>query len=137
MRRSFHTDSEPSEVPGVGVFRHLSPAFDVVDAQGQPVVRLVDDMTIEADLASAPGLPGYRVLCDDAQATRGVGPADSTGKSLVTCWPGGSAASVSIDRPRNPGENTPIVCLIPVTGTALAASFRRATGVDSPVWNGI
>ena len=36
VRRSFHTDSEPSVVPGVGVFRHLSPAFDVVDADGRP-----------------------------------------------------------------------------------------------------
>lgn len=74
MRRSFHTDSEPSEVPGVGVFRHLSPAFDVVDAQGHPVARLVDDITIQADLASVPGLPGhrgwYRVLCDDARLLR-------------------------------------------------------------------
>ncbi len=74
VRRSFHTDSEPSEVPGVGVFRHLSPAFDVVDAHGHPVARLVDDITIEADLASAPGVPGhrgwYRVLCDDARLLR-------------------------------------------------------------------
>jgi len=74
VRRSFHTDSEPSEVPGVGVFRHLSPAFDVIDAHGHPVARLVDDITIEADLASAPGLPGhrgwYRVLCDDSRLLR-------------------------------------------------------------------
>jgi hypothetical protein len=74
VRRSFHTDSEPSEVPGVGVFRHLSPAFDVVDAQGHPVARLVDDITIQADLASVPGLAGhrgwYRVLCDDSRLLR-------------------------------------------------------------------
>ena len=74
VRRSFHTDSEPSEVPGVGVFRHLSPAFDVVDALGHPVARLVDDITIQTDLAAVPGLPGhrgwYRVLCDDARLLR-------------------------------------------------------------------
>ena len=58
VRRSFHTDSEPSVVPGVGVFRHLSPAFDVVDADGRPVARLVDDITIEADLP--PGARGGR-----------------------------------------------------------------------------
>ena len=72
VRRSFHTDSEPSVVPGVGVFRHLSPAFDVVDAHGRPVARLVDDITIEADLT--PGGPGrqgwYRVLSDDARLLR-------------------------------------------------------------------
>ena len=72
VRRSFHTDSEPSVVPGVGVFRHLSPAFDVLDAHGRPVARLVDDITIEADLpAGAPGRRAwYRVLCDDARLLR-------------------------------------------------------------------
>ena len=49
VRRSFHTDSEPAAVPGVGLFRHLSPAFDVVDGHGRPVTRLVDDITIEAE----------------------------------------------------------------------------------------
>lgn len=75
--RSFHTDSEPSPVPGVGVFRHLSPAFDVVDAAGAPVARLVDDITIKADLAPVPGRPSgrghrgwYRVLCDDPRLLR-------------------------------------------------------------------
>jgi hypothetical protein len=74
VRRSFHADSEPSVVPGVGVFRNLSPAFDVVDALGGPVVRLVDDITIESDLVGAPGTPGhrgwFRVLCDDARLLR-------------------------------------------------------------------
>ncbi|SFJ68371.1 amidoligase family protein [Cellulomonas sp. KH9] len=77
VHRSFHTDSEPSAVPGVGVFRHLSPAFDVVDARGEPVARLVDDITIEADLAPVPGSharPGhrgwYRLLSDDARLLR-------------------------------------------------------------------
>lgn len=74
VRRSFHVDSEPSAVPGVGVFRHLSPAFDVVDALGRPVARLVDDITLESDLVSVPGQPGhrgwYRILCDDARLLR-------------------------------------------------------------------
>jgi len=80
VRRSFHTDSEPSAVPGVGVFRHLSPAFDVVDGDGRPVARLVDDVTIEADVAAVPGQAGrparsghrgwYRVLCDDPRLLR-------------------------------------------------------------------
>lgn len=74
VRRSFHGDSEPSTVPGIGVFRHLSPAFDVVDAHARPVARLVDDITIEADLAAVPALPRragwYRILCDDARLLR-------------------------------------------------------------------
>ncbi|MGI5190412.1 amidoligase family protein [Promicromonospora sp. CA-289599] len=73
VHRSFHTDSEPSPVPGVGVFRHLSPAFDVVDSVGAPVGRLVDDITIVSDLAGATtrGHRGwYRVLCDEPRLLR-------------------------------------------------------------------
>ncbi|WP_129782811.1 amidoligase family protein [Promicromonospora panici] len=74
VRRSFHTDSEPSAVPGVGVFRHLSPAFDVVDTDGAPVARLVDDITLVADLAGTTTRSGhrgwYRVLCDEPRLLR-------------------------------------------------------------------
>nr|WP_240897210.1 amidoligase family protein [Kineococcus vitellinus] len=83
VHRSFHTDSEPSKVPGVGLFHHLSPAFDVTDAAGAPLARLVDDITIVADLAPHPGGTGgtartghpghrgwYRVLCDDPRLLR-------------------------------------------------------------------
>lgn len=74
VRRSFHTDSEPSAVPGVGVFRHLSPAFDVVDAAGAPVARLADDITLTADLVGTTTQAGhrgwYRVLCDEPRLLR-------------------------------------------------------------------
>lgn len=77
VRRSFHLDSTPSPVPGIGVFRHLSPAFDVEGPDGGPVARLVDDITIEADVVPAPGsTPArgyrgwYRILCDDARLLR-------------------------------------------------------------------
>lgn len=74
VHRSFHTDSEPSTVPGVGVFRHLSPAFDVVDGAGSPVARLVDDITLTSDLAGTTTRPGhrgwYRVLCDEPRLLR-------------------------------------------------------------------
>ena len=74
VQRSFHTDSEPSTVPGVGVFRHLSPAFDVTDAGGRPVARLVDDITIEAFQVATRTDAGhrgwYRILCDDARLLR-------------------------------------------------------------------
>ncbi|MCP2266901.1 amidoligase family protein [Promicromonospora thailandica] len=74
VHRSFHTDSEPSTVPGIGVFRHLSPAFDVVDGAGAPVARLVDDITIVSDLAGTSTPPGhrgwYRVLCDEPRLLR-------------------------------------------------------------------
>ena len=74
VHRSFHTDSEPSAVPGVGTFRHLSPAFDVVDGTGAPVARLVDDITIVSDLSGTTTRPGhhgwYRVLCDELRLLR-------------------------------------------------------------------
>src|ERR1700674_2141026 len=41
-----------------------------------------------------------------ATGTRGVGPADRTGKSLTTCWPGGTRELLdgSARLPRNPRE---------------------------------
>ncbi len=73
-RRSFHTDSDPAVVPGAGTFRTLSPAFDVTDAGGRPVVRLVDDITIEAFQLAARTPAGhrgwYRILCDDGRLLR-------------------------------------------------------------------
>ncbi len=67
--RTFHRDSEPSAVPGMGSFRHLTPAFAVHGADGAPVCSVVDDVTLVADLdVHAPPLPGwYRVLTDDAR----------------------------------------------------------------------
>ncbi|WP_250447554.1 amidoligase family protein [Actinotalea sp. C106] len=74
VTRSFHMDSEPSAVPGVGVFRHLSPAFDVVDGVGTPVARLADDITLTADLVGTTARPGhrgwYRLLCDEPRLLR-------------------------------------------------------------------
>ena len=40
--------------------------------------------------------------------TRGVGPADSTGKSAVRYWPGGSSARSERARPVNPGDTIPM-----------------------------
>ncbi|MFI6428312.1 amidoligase family protein [Promicromonospora sp. NPDC050880] len=86
VRRSFHTDSEPSAVPGVGVFRHLSPAFDVVDGDGAPVARLVDDITLVADLAGTTTRPGhrgwYRVLCDEPRLLRLIERSTDPGAAL-------------------------------------------------------
>lgn len=88
VRKSFHTDSEPAAVPGIGVFCHLSPAFDVVDADGRPVVRLVDDITIQSDLAAEHGEPGqlgwYRILSDDIRLLRLVERHSTPGAPLAT-----------------------------------------------------
>ncbi|AEE46436.1 amidoligase family protein [Cellulomonas fimi] len=151
--RSFHTDSEPSPVPGVDLFRHLSPAFDVRDASGAPVARLVDDVTIRADLdgTGARGHRGwYRVLSDDARLLRlverhvdpaaplasvldpvaalfGVTADVRTGSARVNDT---SGATVAVVLPLPPGRERPCEVVTPplVTGhrAALAALLGPA-----------
>ncbi|MGF1662712.1 MAG: amidoligase family protein [Kineosporiaceae bacterium] len=67
VRRTFHRDSEPSAVPGMGTFRHLTPGFDVLSAAGDRMCSVVDDVTLVDGLdAHAPPLPGWhRLLTDD------------------------------------------------------------------------
>src|SRR5262245_23268065 len=43
-----------------------------------------------------------------SRGTRGVGPADRTGKSDVRYWPGGSFASDALRRPEKPREMAPM-----------------------------
>ena len=85
VTRTSHTDSEPSLVPGMGHFWHLTPGFSVADAAGRPLASLVDDVTLVADLrreheeaqrTSTPPAPTrpddhqYRVLSDDPRLLR-------------------------------------------------------------------
>ncbi|MDY1003885.1 amidoligase family protein [Curtobacterium sp. CFBP9011] len=74
----FHTDSEPSLVPGMGQFWHLTPGFDVHDAAGALLASFVDDITLVADIRDAArpaGVPStadgwFRVLSDDPRLLR-------------------------------------------------------------------
>lgn len=72
VRRFFHTDSEPSLVPGMDHFIHLTPGFEVLDAAGESLCRLVDDITIRADLN--PQLPPragwFRIVGDEPRLMR-------------------------------------------------------------------
>ncbi|MEV6346292.1 amidoligase family protein [Actinoplanes sp. NPDC051851] len=72
VRPVWHQDSEPSLVPGLGRFLHLTQGFEVRRTDGTPLCTLVDDITLTADLdrrASAP--PGwFRVLTDDRRLLR-------------------------------------------------------------------
>ena len=86
--RFFHTDSEPSLVPGMGHFWHLTPGFTVHDRHGAALASLVDDITIVADLrrdmhgktqaagrhAAGPRREvnehSYRILSDDGRLLR-------------------------------------------------------------------
>ena len=71
VTRFFHTDSEPSLVPGMGHFLHVTPGF-AVSSGGRELCSLVDDITITADLEQrAAPLPGwYRLLTDEPRLLR-------------------------------------------------------------------
>ena len=72
VRRFWHADSEPSLVPGMDHFIHLTPGFEVLDAAGGPLCRLVDDITLRQDLdPGRPARPGwYRLLGDEPRLVR-------------------------------------------------------------------
>lgn len=67
VRRVFQHDSEPALVPGTPVFENLTLGFEVRDARGDLIARLVDDLTLQADLdREADPTPGwFRVVSDD------------------------------------------------------------------------
>ncbi|MGX6606318.1 amidoligase family protein [Micromonosporaceae bacterium Da 78-11] len=69
VRPVWHYDSEPSLVPGLGRFLHLTQGFEVRRADGGPLCTLVDDVTLIAELdPRAPARPGwFRILSDDAR----------------------------------------------------------------------
>ena len=63
----WHHDTEPSLVPGLGQFRHLTQGFEVHRGTGELLCTLVDDVTLLADLDPLAGpTPGWhRILTDD------------------------------------------------------------------------
>jgi Putative amidoligase enzyme len=63
----WHYDSEPSLVPGLGRFVHLTQGFEVRRSTGESLCTLVDDVTLLADLdPRARPVPGWhRLLTDD------------------------------------------------------------------------
>jgi hypothetical protein len=71
-RPVWHHDSEPSLVPGLGRFLHLTQGFEVRTRDGGLLCTLVDDVTLLAGLdrrAAAP--PGwFRILSDDPRLLR-------------------------------------------------------------------
>ncbi|MFG1606918.1 amidoligase family protein [Actinoplanes sp. NPDC049265] len=72
VRPVWHHDSEPSLVPEVGRFRHLTQGFEVRRADGSPLCTLVDDVTLLADVdPRVPPAPGwFRILTDDPRILR-------------------------------------------------------------------
>ena len=72
VRAVWHTDSEPSLVPGLGRFLHLTQGFAVLRPDGSLLATLVDDITLRDGLdVRAAALPGwFRVLSDDPRLLR-------------------------------------------------------------------
>jgi hypothetical protein len=87
VRPVWHHDSEPSLVPGLGRFLHLTQAFEVRRPDGALLCTLADDVTLLAGLdPAAPALPGwFRILTDDRRLLRLL---------AARCDPGGSLAAV-------------------------------------------
>ncbi|MET0414889.1 MAG: amidoligase family protein, partial [Actinoplanes sp.] len=67
IRPVWHHDSEPSLVPGLGRFLHLTRGFEVLRPDGTPLATLVDDVTLLDGLdPRAPAPNGwFRILSDD------------------------------------------------------------------------
>jgi len=86
VRPVWHHDSEPSLVPGLGRFLHLTRGFEVLRGDGGLLCTLVDDVTLLADLdprAAAP--PGwFRILSDDPRLLRLLAANSDPGGALET-----------------------------------------------------
>ncbi len=72
VRPVWHSDSEPSLVPGLGHFLHLTQGFEVDRPDGRLLCALVDDVTLVADLdPRSAAVPGWhRLLTDDGRLLR-------------------------------------------------------------------
>ncbi|MEV4275277.1 amidoligase family protein [Actinoplanes xinjiangensis] len=72
VRPVWHHDSEPSLVPGLGRFLHLTQGFEVRRPGGELLCTLVDDVTLLHGLdPRAPAIPGWhRILTDDTRLLR-------------------------------------------------------------------
>ncbi len=86
VRPVWHHDSQPSLVPGLGRFLHLTQGFEVHRPDGALLCTLVDDVTLIAGLdprAAAP--PGwFRILSDDPRLLRLLAAHSDPGGDLPT-----------------------------------------------------
>ncbi len=93
VRPVWHSDSEPSLVPGLGRFLHLTQGFEVRRPDGAPLCTLVDDITLLAGLdpraAAAPGW--FRVLTDDARLLRLLARHSDPGGTIDTALAGAAS----------------------------------------------
>jgi hypothetical protein len=86
VRPVWHHDSEPSLVPGLGRFLHLTQGFEVRRDDGGLLCTLVDDVTLLAGLdPKAPAPPGwFRILTDDPRLVHLLAAHSDPGGALDT-----------------------------------------------------
>jgi hypothetical protein len=84
VRPVWHHDSEPSLVPGLGRFLHLTQGFEVRRPDGRLVCTLVDDVTLVDGLDPRAGAPDgwFRILSDDSRLLRLLAAHSDPGGSL-------------------------------------------------------
>ncbi|WP_420369435.1 amidoligase family protein [Curtobacterium sp. L1-20] len=131
----FHTDSEPSLVPGMGQFWHLTPGFAVTEGTGRPLASFVDDITLVADLQD-PTLPAeppsaadgwFRILSDEPRLLRLVERYEAAGGPFDQVLD--AAAAVFGTRVEALG---PIRRLDDDTGSTIAMAAALVRGRDRP-----
>ncbi|GAB1646543.1 amidoligase family protein [Krasilnikovia sp. MM14-A1259] len=86
IRPVWHHDSEPSLVPGLGRFLHLTQGFAVYDRDDALLCTLVDDITLVAGLdPDSPAAPGwFRILSDDHRLLRLLAAQSDPGGTIGT-----------------------------------------------------
>jgi hypothetical protein len=102
VRPVWHHDSEPSLVPGLGRFLHLTQGFEVRRPGGALLCTLVDDVTLLAGLDTrAPAKPGwFRVLSDDQRLLSLLAAQIDPGSDLETALDGPAKLwGVTVQRP--------------------------------------
>lgn len=72
VRRFFHQQAEPINIPAQSVFENLTLGFEAIAPDGASIARFVDDLTLQADCdrAAQPLRDWYRIVADDARFLR-------------------------------------------------------------------
>src|SRR6201999_2611200 len=104
----------PSKSTSTDTPRHAVSSLDHLVTQWMSLVTVSAGSAVNSghdhdiDDSTAPSI----VNDQSSRCGRGVGPADSTGKSCVTYWPGGTrdGSTVPWRRPWNPREMGDIAC---------------------------
>src|SRR4051812_23636649 len=123
---------------------HVVPSLDHLVTQWMSTVTFSDGSARNSShghdtgSATAPLI----VKLHSSRGVRGVGPADRTGKSLTTYWPGGTrSGSTCGRRPRKPREISAMTVLLSFgpledPGGALDRNRRRRSRDTSMAWLG-